>query len=407
MKLEAEGVMSEVSQNKILESYEMSPDFTFLVADDLEESREFVDKLKDLNIKSGLIARIDALSEFLPDTVTQRENINKLKIFKNKISEIDLSNLSLKRDLIISELQRLHDNIVEIGELSIASEGEGNSIIKKCDEITGLHDSLSIILNLKTVLSQENVKDMALQKCQNITAKNMKILLLEKCVDIVVTLNTIPKDIKNRYVSSQGEDFLITVYSKGQIFDERVLNQFSGELRKVSPTATGGPILLMKFLRLLIDKGATATIFAIIAIFILLLIDFRSLSDTIIAIVPLLIGVSWLFGVISILGIKLNVNSLSIFPLILGIGIDDGVHILHRYKREGIGSIALVLKCTGRSVLLTSLTTAIAFGSMAFSVRRGIASGGLILAVGVMLCFLTSVLVLPAIITLYENFKKR
>jgi predicted RND superfamily exporter protein len=123
--------------------------------------------------------------------------------------------------------------------------------------------------------------------------------------------------------------------------------------------------------------------------------------------IPLLIGASWMFGAMAVLDIKFNLNNIMAFPLILGIGIDDGVHILHRYIEEGKRSIDRVIKYTGRAVLLTSLTTIIAFGVMAFGSRRGIASFGLLIAIGVGCCFFTSVFVLPAIITLYEKFFRK
>lgn len=406
MKLEAEGIMSEVSQEKILKSFEMSPDFTFLIADNLQQSRNFVNQLKLLNKKSGLIGRIDALTEFISDSLTQEKNIIKLNNFKGRLEKVDIKSLDINKSELVEELKRLHNNIVEIGELSVLNEGEDNALIKKCDQITGKSDSLSRILTLANYINGNSNLEPKLEQAQVIIASLMKELLLKKCVNSLVTLENIPEDIKTRYVSKNSDALLITVYSKGQIFDERILNQFSKELEKVSLTATGGPILLVRFLRMLIDKGAEATLFALIAIFVLLLIDFKSIIDTTIVVIPLLFAVSWLFGMIDVLGIKMNFNSLTIFPLIIGIGIDDGVHIMHRYKKEGIGSIPLVLKCTGRSIFLTSLTTAIAFGSMAFSVRRGISSAGLILAIGVMLCFITSVTLLPAILTLYEKMTK-
>ena len=100
---------------------------------------------------------------------------------------------------------------------------------------------------------------------------------------------------------------------------------------------------------------------------------------------------------------KLNYMNFMALPLILGIGIDDGVHILHRYHLEGKGSVPLILKYTGRAILLTSLTTMIGFGSMAFATMRGTASMGLVLVLGVGSCFLSSAFVLPALIAIYEK----
>ena len=90
-------------------------------------------------------------------------------------------------------------------------------------------------------------------------------------------------------------------------------------------------------------------------------------------------------------------------PLILGIGIDDGVHIVHRWRREGRGSVQTVFSSTGKAILLTSLTTMLAFGSMVFSIWRGYGSLGIALVIGVGACFLTTVLILPGIIGWVER----
>ena len=94
-------------------------------------------------------------------------------------------------------------------------------------------------------------------------------------------------------------------------------------------------------------------------------------------------------------------------PLILGIGIDDGVHIIHRYRIEGPGKIRTVFTSTGRAVFLTSLTTMLAFGSLKFATYRGLGSLGMALFIGVGTCFLTSVIVLPAIMGLIERRKEK
>jgi predicted RND superfamily exporter protein len=111
-------------------------------------------------------------------------------------------------------------------------------------------------------------------------------------------------------------------------------------------------------------------------------------------------------GFMALFGIKFNYSNFMALPLIIGIGIDDGVHILHRYKIEGRNSIPTVIHFTGRAILLTSLTTMIGFGSMGLASHRGIASMGQVLFLGVGCCFLSSAYLLPAIITVFEKIFK-
>ena len=94
-------------------------------------------------------------------------------------------------------------------------------------------------------------------------------------------------------------------------------------------------------------------------------------------------------------------------PMIVGIGIDDGVHIMHRWKHEGRGKIRNVYSSTGKAILLTSLTTMFAFGSLIFSAFPAFGQFGAALFLGVAACFLTSILILPGIIAVVERREKR
>ncbi|MCD6506730.1 MMPL family transporter [Candidatus Poribacteria bacterium] len=94
------------------------------------------------------------------------------------------------------------------------------------------------------------------------------------------------------------------------------------------------------------------------------------------------------------MGMKLNFTNLIAFPLIIGIGIDDGVHLIHRYRMEGWQRIGTVFANTGKAILLTSLTTMIGFGSLMFMTHRGMASMGTVLVIGIGSCLITTVLIL-------------
>ena len=87
-------------------------------------------------------------------------------------------------------------------------------------------------------------------------------------------------------------------------------------------------------------------------------------------------------------------------PLILGIGVVDGVHILHRSREEPECGKNVVSKSTGQAVILTSLTTMIGFGSLMVADHQGVYSVGLVLTLGVGSCMITSVTLLPALIKL-------
>jgi len=135
----------------------------------------------------------------------------------------------------------------------------------------------------------------------------------------------------------------------------------------------------------------------------LLLIDFRKPFTAFLTLLPLITGVSLTLGIMWIFGMKLNYINMIGIPVIIGIGVDDGVHFIHRYLDEGRGNMGKAAKSVGRAMLMTSLTTMIGFGSLMFYLMRGMQSMGFVLFVGVGMCFLVTITVLPALVTIFED----
>ena len=111
-----------------------------------------------------------------------------------------------------------------------------------------------------------------------------------------------------------------------------------------------------------------------------------------------------MLGLMYVFRMKYNYMNLIATPIILGIGIDDGVHALHRYcEQPGGGSKRVYdsFRFVGKAILLTSITTMIGFGSVGFYAMRGMASFGQVLLMGVGTCFLATVFVLPATLRVF------
>jgi predicted RND superfamily exporter protein len=106
-------------------------------------------------------------------------------------------------------------------------------------------------------------------------------------------------------------------------------------------------------------------------------------------------GLVWMLGAMRLAGLSYNFANLVAVPLIIGVGIDNGVHIMHRVRLEGDRGLTVVMRHTVRAILIASMTTMIGFGSLALASHRGLASLGLVLLLGVGACLITSTVVLP------------
>jgi hypothetical protein len=139
---------------------------------------------------------------------------------------------------------------------------------------------------------------------------------------------------------------------------------------------------------------------AILVVFIILLIDFRNLKLSLLTFLPLLFSMGTLFGLMGLFGIKFDFMNIIAIPLLIGIGIDDAVHISHRYLWEGKGRMRFAVGSTGTAVLLTTLTTMIGFASFIPSVMRAMRSTGIVLTLALALAFLYSILLHPSLLVL-------
>ncbi|RKY00344.1 MAG: multidrug RND transporter, partial [Spirochaetes bacterium] len=123
--------------------------------------------------------------------------------------------------------------------------------------------------------------------------------------------------------------------------------------------------------------------------------------------VPLFTGILWMMGLLGIIGMKINIFNSMVFPLILGIGIDDGILILTRFRETGNNDWETPLLFTGRAITMTSLTTMIAFGSLISASYPILSSIGFIILFGVGFCLLTSLFLLPSLLKEFVNVRNK
>jgi predicted RND superfamily exporter protein len=101
-------------------------------------------------------------------------------------------------------------------------------------------------------------------------------------------------------------------------------------------------------------------------------------------------------------GVQFNMANLLFLPLIIGIGIDNGVHIVHSYRATGKyeGESVPLARSTAKAIILAALTTIVGFGSLMISGHRGIYSLGLLVALGVGSVLMASLTTLPSLLAL-------
>ena len=210
------------------------------------------------------------------------------------------------------------------------------------------------------------------------------------------SLTDLPASLVDRFVGQHGKQ-LLKIYGRGDIWDSAALGRFVKDVRSVDPQVTGNPLQAHEASLEMKHSYQEAAIYSLLVILAVLVLDFKSLNYAILAALPLGVGVLQMFGLLGVLQIPLNPANLIALPLILGIGVDYGVHIVHEF-REQQGPYR-ISPGTAVAVLVDALTTLVGFGSLMIATHQGLQSLGRVLTLGVTCCLFTSLVMLPAMLT--------
>jgi len=122
-----------------------------------------------------------------------------------------------------------------------------------------------------------------------------------------------------------------------------------------------------------------------------------SVRRSVAVVVPLLLAALITAAGTVVLGLPFNFANVITLPLLLGVGVDNGIHMAHRHEEDG-GHDGLMGSSTARAILFSTLTTVVSFGSLAFSQHPGTASMGVLLSLGMLVSLFAALIVVPALL---------
>lgn len=169
---------------------------------------------------------------------------------------------------------------------------------------------------------------------------------------------------------------------------------------------TGAVIMFASLKTSIIMDSLRASIISFALIVLILYAQFRTLKNSCLVLVPLMIGLLLTLGIMGLIGVPLNFINIAAIPLLLGIGVDYGVYVMQDHVEAGSVIDALPessVTRVGAAVIMCALTTIAGFGSLVTMPFKGIASLGIIISIGVTACLLAAIFLLPAIIRYAER----
>ena len=210
-------------------------------------------------------------------------------------------------------------------------------------------------------------------------------------------IEDLPPSLRDRFVGITGKHLLM-VNPKKDVWQRENQREFLQQLEKVDPNATGTPVQLYHYTDLLKSSYEEAAWYSLGAIILLVFFHFRSLAAVVLALIPVAIGSLWLGGLMGFFGIPLNPANIMTLPLVIGIGVTNGIHILNRFAEEQTPNI--LARSTGKAVLVSGLTAMAGFGSLMLAEHQGIKSLGCVMTIGLATCMIAGLTFLPALLNL-------
>ena len=288
-----------------------------------------------------------------------------------------------------------------ISRALIELQGKGELVLEA--QLRSMYDDLLVLLDL--IRQQPRVAALQLTRFQQAMMRDVRetfAVLQAQNAGGHIAPSDLPKSLVDRFVSPETGHLLVRVHPRGDIWKREVQGEFVGAVRDAvreqGVVVTGTPVQLFEYTKLLVDSYILAAWYATGAIVVMVLLHFRSVACVFLALLPVALGMIWMTAVMTLVDLPFNPANVMTLPLVIGVGVTSGVHILNRFSEEA--SPAILGRSTGKAILVSGLTTVAGFGSLMIADHQGIKSLGFVMATGTVTCMAAALVFLPALLTL-------
>ncbi|MCK5584811.1 MMPL family transporter, partial [Candidatus Bipolaricaulota bacterium] len=397
--------VAEIIQENFLDSPPgVGSVFTFYASTG-EELRTIVEKLSDRELQSSefellqIIEVVDSPLDLLPVNLTeQQQMLNNLDIAAY-IEQLDILGESLdgRADVlaqtrtVLAQFSLLQFAASANGEVGLGIQG--NRIMRQLRDIQGKLEQTDVVaasLNLEALRAALAALDSNLDQVRDLPPPE------ELLREVLVAY---PDAFRARYLTSDGR-FVIQARVSRRVFDEDNMEKFNLFAASFSDDYFGMPMVVQQLEDYMKRDFYLSTGIAILVILLVVWVSLRGWMRALLAAAPLVLGYIWMLGGMRLLEMDFNFLSITISPLLIGIGVDNGIHILHRtmeeYSLRREGAVERGVGTTAISVIVTSLTTMLVFGSLLAARTPGLRMLGASALLGIGFALLFSLLFLPA-----------
>ncbi len=373
---------SVIAFKNLLKSTTDSPYALNALCKNIEETHSLVQKLKQLPTVSNTVTLTDLVPSDQEDKLFTIEDLN--MILGPQLSQFDSTLAPSDTPKVLSEFQNTLSSVLKNNQSGISAEilqalshsiGQYQAALQQSTDPAQLNKRLddSILGLLPHTISTLS---------QSLTAYEFN-------------LDSLPDYIRNQWLSPTGI-YRVMILPKQDLNIPANLKQFALDVQSVAPSAVGLPVGDLASGQAVVNAFKMAFSFSFVLITILLLLILKSLYKTLLVLGPLILASLLTCSVNVLLGIPFNFANIIALPLLLGMGVDSGIHIMHCLHEQLEDNQHILQSSTARGVMFSSITTMSSFISLALIPHFGIASMGITLAVGISFTLICTLIVLPA-----------
>jgi predicted RND superfamily exporter protein len=243
----------------------------------------------------------------------------------------------------------------------------------------------------------------------------------EKVKDFVAMLDAktysaeqVPMEIRRRFNAMNGGGTFVLLFPRYSGYNTDELDLWAADLDKVLERTRAAKIdarlfdsnrIAAKIFTLVKKDGPFILGSAALVVFVMIWMSLRSLTKAALVAGPLFIGMTCVFGAMFLTGVKLNFLNVVVLPNLLTIAVDNSVHLYHRYKEEGPGSMGHVVRTTGLAAVVATVSNAAGYGALLVAHHEGLRSIALLAILGVSCTFLGTTVFFPAMLELIERWR--
>jgi len=310
LHMEPKGLTSIALMDTVIDKFNLTMDYALVLAETPEKCEELAKKYRNLTT----VALVEDISQYIPSKKEQKSRSPLIKKIKETIlsSTVHLKLNKAEIGSLSHEIERLNWNVLELQDMAYI--GGQDKVDKACALLTGSPDdssSVNRIANLsKFILKNPDKSARNLSSFQQVFAHYFKKTVANMASTDEITIKTlpVPDQIIERYANNDTSLFLITIYPASNMWTDRVfLDNFVKDIKSISKRVTGMPPIFQTLMKVIGRDGRNALYLTVFVVFLLLLLDFRSVRDALIAMLPLTVGIIWMVGLMHLAGMQFTV----------------------------------------------------------------------------------------------------